>query len=183
MDARLKQRLVGACILTSVAVIVLPMLMDGSTEDRTRVMASIPEAPDIDVKKLSVKDLRLKMERMERASATQLPLEVVDESTYAAGADFTLDKNSLPVSWSLQLGSFRNRVNAIKLRARLRDAEHRSYILYEKTSEGETYRVFVGPMVKKSALQALQGKIETSLKLKGQIVRYRVEDDAGQLGG
>ncbi len=159
------------------------MLMDGSAEDRARVMVSIPEAPNIDVKKVSVQDLRLQMERMERASATQLPREVVDENSYAADADFTLDKNSLPVSWSLQLGSFRDRENAIKLRARLRDAEHRSYILYAKTSEGETYRVFVGPMVKKSALQELQGKIEASLKLKGQVVRYRIEDDAGQLGG
>lgn len=183
MDVRLKQRLVGAFVLTTLAIIILPMLLDGSAEDRVRVMASIPDAPHIEVKKMSVKDLRLQMERMERASAAQLPREVVDENMYEAETDFTFDKNNLPVSWSLQLGSFKEKENAIKLRARLRAAEYRSYVLHAKTSRGETYRVFVGPIVKKSALQELQGKIERSLNLEGQVVRYRIEDDAGQLGG
>ncbi len=159
------------------------MLLDGSAEDRVRVMSSIPDAPSIEVKRMSVKDLRLQMERMERASAAQLPREVVDENSYEAETDFAFDKNKLPVSWSLQLGSFESKENAIRLRARLRDAQYRSYVLHAKTSRGETYRVFVGPMLKKSALQELQGKIESSLKLEGQVVRYRIEDDAGQLGG
>ncbi|MCZ6501370.1 MAG: SPOR domain-containing protein [Gammaproteobacteria bacterium] len=183
MDARLKQRVVGAFVLTALAIIILPMLLDGSAEDRDRVMANIPDAPKIEVKKMSIKDLRLQMARMERASAAQLPREVVDENTYETATDFTLDKNNLPVSWSLQLGSFESKENAIKLRTELRDAEYRSYVLHAKTSKGETYRVFIGPMVKKSALQELQGKIETSFKLRGQVVRYRIEDDAGQLGG
>ena len=146
-------------------------------------MANIPDAPNIEVKKMSVKDLRLQMARMERTSAAQLPREVVDENSYEAVTDFTLDKNRLPVGWSLQLASFESKENAIKLRAKLRDAEYRSYVLHANTSKGETYRVFIGPMVKKSALQELQGKIETSFKLRGQVVRYRIEDDAGQLGG
>jgi DedD protein len=183
LDARLKQRLIGAFVLTALAIIILPMLLDGSAEDRARVTASIPDAPEIEVKKISVKDIRAQMERMERASAAQLPRDIVDENTYEAGADFTLDKNNLPVTWSLQLGSFKSRENAVKLRTRLRDARYQSYVLHAKTSKGETYRVFVGPMIKKSALQELQGKIESSLKLRGQVVRYRVEDDAGQLGG
>ena len=184
MDARLKQRVVGALVLTMLAIIILPMLLDGSAEDRARVAASIPERPKIEMKKLSVQDIRRQMERSEQTSAAALPTEVVDEDSYdEVEIDFGLDKNKLPISWSLQLGSFQKKDNALKLRAQLRASQYHSYILHGKTSKGEIWRVFVGPMLKKSALQTIASKIETSFSLKGQVVRYRVEDDADQLGG
>ncbi len=183
LDTRLKQRLVGALILTALAIIVLPMLLDGSAEDRRRIVNDIPQAPRSEMKRLSVEDLRQRMERMERASAARLPREVVDEAEYDDQADFSLDTNNLPISWSLQLGSFRNSDNAVRLRAALREAGHHSYILHARTGEGETWRVFVGPMLKKTELLTLAGSIEKRFGLKGQIVRYRIEDDAGQIGG
>ena len=69
MDARLKQRVVGAFVLTILAIIILPMLLDGSAEDRAKVTANIPEAPKIEMKKISVEDIRRQMERSEQASA------------------------------------------------------------------------------------------------------------------
>jgi DedD protein len=184
VDARLKQRVVGAFVLTALAIIILPMLLDGSAEDRARVIANIPEPLKIEMTRMSVQDIRDQMERSEQASAAALPTETVDEDSYDdVEIDFGLDKNKLPVSWSLQLGSFQKKDNALKLRAQLRAAEYHSYILYGKTSIGETWRVFVGPMLKKSALQSIASKIETSFSLKGQVVRYRIEDDADQLGG
>ncbi len=183
METRLKQRVVGAFLLTAVAIVILPVLLDGSAEDRARVTAVIPDAPGIDLKKISIRDIREKMDQMERASASQLPMETVDEDSYEQSGGFLLDENQLPVSWSLQLGSFRDKDNAVNLRAKLREANYHSYILYSRVSEGETWRVLVGPMVKKSALLELAGEIERSFDLKGQVVRYRVEDDSGQLGG
>lgn len=175
--------MVGAFVLITLAIIILPMLLDGSAESRERLIATIPEAPGIELKRISIKDLKQQMERMERASATQLPIEEVDEDAYENETGFTLDRNSLPVSWSLQLGSFQSQENATNLRAKLRSANYHSYILHADTSKGETWRVFVGPMLKKSALTEVGEKIEDSFKLKGQVVRYRIEDDAGQLGG
>ena len=179
----MKQRLVGALILTALAIILLPLLLDGSAEDRRRIVNEIPEPPPSGMERLSVKDLRQRMERMERASAARLPREVVDEGSYDDGADFSLDRNNLPVGWSLQLGSFENKDNALGLRARLREKGYHSYILHAKTGDGETWRVLVGPMLKKAALNDLAGKIEERLKLRGRVVRYRIEDDAGQVGG
>jgi len=181
MDSRLKQRLIGALVLTAVAIVIVPTLLDGSAEDRERVIASIPDAPVIPVETMSVQEIRRRMEAMERASAAQMPTEVVDENEYEE--DFTLDKNSLPVSWSLQLASFEVKNNATALREKLRQANHHSYVIHSKTSEGELYRVFIGPMIKKSALVELASDIEKQFKLKGQVVRYRIEDDAGQVGG
>ncbi len=175
--------MVGAFVLMTLAIIILPMLLDGSADRRGRLIADIPEVPGIDLKRISIKDLKAQMERMERASATRLPIEEVDEDAYEGETGFMLDKNSLPVSWSLQLGSFQSQQNATNLRAKLRDANYHSYILHANTSKGETWRVFVGPMLKKSALIKMGTTIEDGFQLKGQVVRYRIEDDAGQLGG
>jgi len=183
VDVKLKQRLTGAVILTSLAIIILPLLLDGTEQGRVEVITQIPEPPQIDLKDISVNDVSRKIEQMERASEARLPQEVVDETDYEAEADFIFDKNNLPVNWSIQLGSFQNEENATRLREELRKQNYRSYILHARTNEGEIYRVFVGPSSSKEALNEMATEIEESLKLKGRIVRYKIEEDKEQLGG
>lgn len=183
MDAKLKQRLTGAVILTSLAVILLPFLLSGTEEDRQRVISNIPDAPRIDINEITVRDVEEKIEQMERASEARLPREVVDTTDYEAAPDFMLDKNNLPVNWSLQLGSFQNEENATRLRAELRKLNYRCYILHAETNEGDIYRVFVGPSSSKEALTEMNTAIEAAMNLKGRIVRYQIEEDREQLGG
>ncbi len=183
MDAKLKQRLTGAVILTCLAIIVLPLLLDGTEKERASVVSDIPGPPRIELSEISVQDVQRQMEQMEKASEARLPKEVVDETDYEPAPDFILDKNNLPVNWSLQLGSFQNEENATRLRAQLRDQNYRSYILHAKTSDGEIYRVFVGPSSSKETLADMSAEIEQKLQLKGRIVRYRIEEDKELLGG
>ncbi len=183
MDAKLKQRLTGAVILTSLAIILLPLLLDGTEEDRARVATDIPAPPKIDLDDITVQDVKRKIEQMEKASESRLPKEVVDETNYESSPDFILDKNQLPVNWSLQLGSFQNEENATRLRAQLREQNYRSYILHANTNDGEIYRVFVGPSSSKETLAEMNQEIEGKLKLKGRIVRYKIEEDRELLGG
>lgn len=201
METRLRQRVIGAVVLTALAIIILPMLLDGSAEDRARVVADIPAPPRIELKTLSVAEISRKAARMEAESAARLP-QMATGKTQAEGlteaggqaesdaaqeeapAALALDENNLPVSWSLQLASFKDPENALNLRASLRQSEFRSYIIQAETAEeGEVYRVFVGPMLQKSRLSAISKELESKFDLKGRIVRYRIEDDAGQLGG
>lgn len=184
MDIKLKQRMIGAVVLITLAIIILPMLLDGSAEDRARVVAQIPDPPTLKLTAPSVTELELKVEEMEQASAAAMPELVVDESPEQGAPDeVQLDENRLPVSWSLQVASFRDQDRALKLRADLREAEYQAYII-KGTSEGaEIWRVFIGPMLQRSRVDDIRKKIEDDFQLKGQIVRYRVEDDAGQLGG
>ena len=187
MEARLKHRTVGAIAFAAVAIIVLPVLLDGSSEERERVIASIPEAPRIPVSELTIPDLRERMDASERASSARLPREVVEpvvaEPADVSATDFTLDRNNLPVAWTLQVASFREEDNAVRLRQKLRDSEYHTYVLHADTSDGETFRVFVGPMVDRAALEGIARTIESDLGLKGALKRYRVEEDVGQLGG
>ena len=169
--------------MTTVAIIILPMLLDGSAEDRARVEAAIPTPPQIDINSLTVEETRQKMTQMSEASAAKLPVLVEDPVVQVDEVEnFALNDNGLPISWSLQLGSFREEANATRLRQSLRDRTHRSYILADESGDG-LYRVYVGPMVNKSKLEETQVGIEAEFELKGKIVRYRIEDDQFQLGG
>ncbi|MCB1693851.1 MAG: SPOR domain-containing protein [Pseudomonadales bacterium] len=193
MDTRLKHRVIGAIILSALAIIILPMLLDGSADDRARVIADIPDPPAIELKALSVSQLDRKISAMEQASAAKLPERIPDDE--ATPADKTavkvtedasalrLDQNHLPEGWSLQVASFREQENAVNLRASLRQQSLQSYIIQAKTEDGNLYRVFVGPMLQKSRLEKIQGDLEAKYDLKGTIVKYKMEDDAGQLGG
>jgi cell division septation protein DedD len=182
VESKLRQRVVGAIVLTSLSIIILPVLLDGSAEDRARVVASIPPAPKIEIKTLRMSDVTKKMQQMERDSAVRLPREVVDETDYST-EDTALDKNSLPIAWSWQLGSFENEENAKKLRATLREAKYRSYILKTKTREGDAFKVLIGPMLEKAAVERIGAEIATQMKIEGNAVRYQIEEDGAQLGG
>lgn len=192
MDIKLKQRVAGAIVLTALAIIILPMLLDGSAEERARVIASIPEPPSVELDALTVAEVERGIERLEREGSRAMP-EVVtpaappadspEPAPASATADTALDENQLPVSWSLQLASFQNPENAIRLRESLRDAEFQTYIIQAETETGEMFRVFVGPMVHRGRLDEIGTEIEARFDLKGRIVRYEIEDDVRQLGG
>lgn len=247
MDTRLKQRLIGAIVLTALAIIIVPMLLDGTAQDRARIVARIPEPPGIRLTKITVADIDHRMTQMEAASAAKVPhlAESVPQSQKSAAsvnaasgqgaaptasanshptkttpdaaapangepaktdtgatkpgtptvvpqqvatsakddAGLALDKNGLPVGWCLQLASFRDHQNALNLRKKLRDAHYRAYVIAARTDQGTVYRVLVGPMLQKAKLAQFGKQIESSFNLKGEIVRYRIEADAGQLGG
>ncbi|MEL0093798.1 MAG: SPOR domain-containing protein, partial [Pseudomonadales bacterium] len=93
------------------------------------------------------------------------------------------DQNGLPVGWSLQVASFRDRDNATALRKEIRALGHGAYVLLNRTNEGQFYQVLVGPSLDQAALSQAGQEIADSLGLSVQIVRYRVEDDARQIGG
>ena len=183
MHVKLKQRLTGAVILTSLAIIILPLLLDGSEQERAGIYSQIPEPPQIDLDKINISDVARKIEQMERASEARLPKEVVDETDYEEQPDFIFDKNNLPVNWSIQLGSFENKENAVRLRGKRRNRNYRTYILHARTNEGGMYRVFVGPSSSKATLTEMMVQIEASLALEGRIVRYSIEEDKELLGG
>jgi len=55
--------------------------------------------------------------------------------------------------------------------------------LLNRTNEGQFYQVLVGPSLDQEGLSQVGQDIADKMGLTVQIVRYRVEDDARQIGG
>ena len=183
MDERFKKRLVGSLIFISLAIILFPLVFDGNEKDRSKYSDEILDPPKIGLGLQSIENVKKKISEMEKSSASKLPVEVADENDYSKNADFRLDENKLPVNWALQLGSFQEEKNAVRLRARLREENYRSYILSGRSSTGDWYRVFVGPLSNKSLLIEMKAEIEKTFGLRGNIVRHRVEQDSDLFRG
>ncbi len=85
MDQQLKQRLVGVAVIFSLAIIFLPMLLDGSGRQQDELEISIPPPPQINSEvKVEEKVIELKLE------ADKLPkIEpfIVDEISAPPGQD------------------------------------------------------------------------------------------------
>ncbi|WP_210395418.1 SPOR domain-containing protein [Motiliproteus sediminis] len=79
-----------------------------------------------------------------------------------------LDKQGVPVAWTLQLAAFKERANAERLRDRLNKAGYSAYI----REKNALSRVYVGPEVQRSELEALKRKLSRELKLDGLILRF-----------
>lgn len=68
-------------------------------------------------------------------------------------------------AWAVQVGSFTQRENAMKLRDKLRSKGFKSFV-EQITSAGKTfYRVRVGPEVSRDKAEALQKDLQTKMKL------------------
>lgn len=88
-----------------------------------------------------------------------------------------LDKNGLfnlksPV-WVIQLGSFKNKTNALKLVNQLRASGYRAFIQEVNTSMGDSTRVFVGPENKQAFARDIANQLENSLHMHGIIISYK----------
>lgn len=75
-------------------------------------------------------------------------------------------------AWAVQLGSFKTKPNAFKLRDRLRGKGFPSYVESVKTKKGESYRVRVGPENLLTGAENLKLKLSKAENLKGIIVRH-----------
>lgn len=75
-------------------------------------------------------------------------------------------------AWVVQLGSFSSEQNAQELNQKLKKAGFRSFVEPLKQNNTVSYRVRVGPELKRSDAQAIRDKLKSTLQLEGIIVAY-----------
>jgi len=194
---RIKQRIVGAVILVSIAVIVLPMILSESGESEISG-SNIPQKPDHLVKTeiipLEIKKLpdpadsvqrRVVQERsnVESVSIKESPEVVVatpvKEAVTAPEAGL-VTKPQPPKAeaiatvsgWVVQVGSFSSQSNAMALRDKLRGNGFNTFV--ERVDGSNiVYRVRVGPEIKKAQAQAVQAALKEKMTLDGLVIRHR----------
>lgn len=94
-----------------------------------------------------------------------------------AGKVKSLDNNGLlklkQSAWVIQLGSFKQKSNALKLVNKLRAKGYRAFIQNINVASGESTRVFVGPEQHQASAQVVASELQNNLKLRGIIISYK----------
>ena len=201
MNIQLKQRLVGALVLVSLAVVAIPMLLPGEGEmAKSSRGSSIPAEPDYRFVPLEDAPPAPTL-----AESPPVPMELPSEpagkakaaqnaaKSHAPKASAKLStKPDLPIdavtpkkpaagkkddgqvtAWVVQVGSFSRAKNAQALRDKLRKQGFASFVEAVKEKSGKSvYRVRVGPEVRRDLADKLQQQLVSDAGLTGIVLRY-----------
>lgn len=183
----MKERLTGAIVLILLAVILLPLLLDDSRDEETRITTTnIPEKPDDEftTRLLPIPEADDIVPVEEKAEDSPDPVEAEDtgdtvtepagESAPAAVVAGAETGTARITGWVVQVGSFA-RENADNLNQKLRAAGYPSYVVDEpvKAKDGVLlYRVRVGPEALRSKALELRGELKKEQGLDGLVLNY-----------
>lgn len=179
MSEKLKQRIVGTIVLVSLAVIFLPIILDGSGQKRDNFESNpIPDRPDMAFKPL---EIPLKPIRPETKPARVI--DSPDQATKKVTSDKSVNQTVIPTAdentkrsietWVVQVGSFSHSSNALNLRDKLRKNNHRAFVDEATSKEGKLfYRVRVGPYKIKLEAEAAKTGLSKKLKLDGKVMKH-----------
>ncbi|MCU7939431.1 MAG: SPOR domain-containing protein [gamma proteobacterium symbiont of Bathyaustriella thionipta] len=194
----IKQRMIGAIVLVSLGVIVIPLLLNGGPDlDKTFLDKNIPVMP----KKLAkaLPDIPQPMTMPAPKSITAHPESTLVKETTSGNklskqskSENTSSKKVTPVvdthyekvskpenskinrAYTLQIASFSQKNNALALQSRLRKNKFKAYIESIVTSKGRIYRLRVGPYLKFEQISNIKKQIESKFKLSDTvIVKYK----------
>lgn len=191
MSSTLKARILGFLVLASLAIIFLPWIFDGTgVKEREAMDMSIPPAPEMPEVVVHApnrdqldKPLTAPAPIPETVNETKADAakKVAKETTKSASKPSQkperalsleekpkLDTEGVPVAWTLQLASFKDKTNAEKLRARLVKKGYKSYI---RQRDGLS-KVFVGPDIQRTQIEKLRSQLKKEFKLDGLILRF-----------
>ena len=164
MNEILKQRIVGAIVITALAAIFVPMLFDDPVPgvDNFTNELSLPQEPVEDMQPL-LDDIP---KTAEQVLSKPVPVQV-DLQTETITQSI---KQANLKSWTIQVGSFSQEQNAIEFRDKLRKNNFTAYVDSVTTGQGTLYRLRVGPELdEKRALQTQQ-QLESKYKVKTLLV-------------
>jgi len=187
VNIQAKQRVVGAIVLVSLAVIFLPILLPGKGGITTRLkdseippppdyrfepMAPAPEVPAID----SGAVLPLELPEPPDVKSSQAPAAAVSkpsvQTTKPSKSQAIVASDNQVNGWIVQVGSFNSQDNANALRDKLRGQGFTSFVEKVSSDGSQVYRVRVGPELTREAADRLQQKLMKDARLNGLVQQY-----------
>lgn len=184
----MKQRLTGAVVLISLAVIFLPMFLAGRDEPSMDDIQIPPKPEDMSNMPTITGDIALHEEAMSTPPVRQKVIETPvtkevpkterpqkEELTQEAQdlAQKAPEKEASVPAWVVQVGSFSSDRNAIELRDRLRKLKFSAYVEELKSGQTKVYRVRVGPELSEKRAQTLKNSLHKEAQLDGVIMKHR----------
>jgi len=196
LNLAMKQRLVGTIVLGCLALILIPMLLDGEgMVEPLPVVVSMPSAPEINLTPLPEPE---RPTIIADSLPTDIPLpDVITGSTEISSTDAALTSDlesaqpttaqptlvttpklntqGLPEAWSVKLGTFSDRTNAESLVATLILANHKAYSRPVKTDTQNLIAVFVGPVLTPKEAANLQQILAKEYQLNGIVEQFTID--------
>ena len=201
-ESRFRNRVVGALVLVSLAVIFIPMILTGQGGvDAGYRGPPIPPEPD-----MKFPDKIVDKPATAQIAAITPRVTVVESGTDSGTADeneaeaalhatLAEPEVSIPATppaattikkpedvaavsraapaWAVQVGSFSNKTSAFTLRDQLRAKKFAAYVESVPTARGPVYRVRVGPELQQALAETLQARIAKDTGQKGIVVSHR----------
>jgi DedD protein len=200
MEQKLKERLVGAAVLVAVAVIFIPIIFTDSPETEVISGSNIPEKPvknfssrivpviesDDKTSSTTISRKNAESKNIEPGKSKKNDDPIVKQKVVAEKLISAKETNAEKISkteidvkasvgvsaWIVQLGSFTDEDNAQSLNKKLREAGYPAFVEPLKRNGKTSYRVRVGPEIKRSEADKLLKKLKEKMKLDGIVVSY-----------
>lgn len=167
MDSTLKYRIVGATVLLSLAVIFIPMILDGSgKESVTTIDMEIPPEPTL-----------IFSDEIEERVQTPAPGHIADKAPPEQTDSVDIKENIVPevivdkdtkpelLSWVVQVGAFGEKEKAVAMQQRLLDAGFDALVEVGKSKGKDYFRVKVGPVLSQDEAVKIKDNLAKKLKL------------------
>jgi len=197
-DRALKERIIGAIVLVVFAVLVVPVFLDGSSDEQETISEAVT-LPGQNKQERKQQTIVLDRDRSEPVPTSrtpsqansdsgpqqagsktskppvQQPAAVVEKddskSASAAPASETPAATSATGMWAVQLGSFSSQENAERLAASLRDQGYAAFLSQLQTASGALHRVRIGPQKDRESAEAIAAQLGKSGHA-GQVVPH-----------
>ncbi len=177
MDQNLKHRLTGAIILVSVAVIFIPVILEGPDNEWTPLSHSIPEAPQLEYKAHLDVPAPIEAPAPVKPTAAQKPAEPAKTAVPVPEPEPVPEPVEQPQpaakslsGWYVQVGSFSQELNASGLGKRLELSGYETRLQKTTTKTGYAWRVMVGPSKTRDVAEKLRDRLASERQLKGIVI-------------
>ncbi|MDA0693384.1 MAG: SPOR domain-containing protein [Proteobacteria bacterium] len=194
----LKQRLVGALVLSALAILVWPIIFVDQSLQTPAERLDVPQVADYERLPAMTQesfewpeieeDARVnpqaltdepevevrsdQVQALTRSETVIKPISAEREVRSEPPSAVALDQNGYPIAYTLQVMSLTNRADAQAVSEKLKAMEYKAYIVEVDRPEGIRFRVYIGPKVEREALVAVKRSIDQALGVDSLIVRY-----------
>jgi DedD protein len=194
MDQNIKNRLVGIIVIFALAVIFLPMILDGSgvRKDKLEVVippqplvsanpefeskiielnAEVDDLPELEPRFVDENSSKNKIERVDTAKVDSKTEPQVKK--IKAKADVAAKVKEGGDCWVLQVGSFTDRDKALVQRDKIRKSNIAAVFIEQfKIDNKSSFRVRLGPFINRDQTKVAQNKIKAKHNIDGIIMKY-----------
>lgn len=178
MEQGLKERLVGAAVLVLLAVVFVPMVLDGPEVPPAAVPATVapiasgqstfrydlgaplPVASDSNsLPVASAPATGTPASATPAAARAALPVEPRPSVPTAVAPPAVAPVAPAPIAWAAQVGSFSKEATAQQVAADLKAKGFKAFVMSHRDGKQTLHRVRVGPVATRAAADALAKKI------------------------